>query len=799
MTDSFDFVEKAQNNLISFARAMKPNYQFPWHLQKLMKILERVESGELTRVMIMFPPRHGKSETASVLFPTWFAGRNPDKEIMLVSGTQRLATRFGLKARNIITSPMYKNVFPEVELDPSSHAKTEFSFTSGGNAFYNSVGGQITGRGAHLFILDDLIPGAKEADSEVTMDNLKDWYYEECYNRLMSDDVTPHGRIVLIGCLTGDTLITMGNGTYKQFKDILVGDSVLSWKENKPVIKKVVNVINQGPDTVYEVKTKHSIVKGNAKHPLLVDVAGKRQWKRIKDLLPGDKLVINQKIIANSKRKLKTNQAWLLGFMFGDGWITTRKDKRNNQCVTCVALSQYPILNRKIRNLFKKIFNIDLKDTKYGYAKTEWSFVGHWFKNLGLTGKAKTKRLPHWLFSQPKKIRDAFLSGLIEADGHTTKKYNQTTLELSNLQLIQDVRHLARGLGHRVSNIYSRTRLSQPPHSPKPIKAQSHHIQWGYKKYTDSFQTSEIQSIKKIGIEDVYDMQIEETENFFADGIVSHNTRWRTNDIQGWLLDPEEQEEIDDWHIFRFPAIAEEDEEFRKEGEALWPDKYSTETLNKIRNKQARVFNGAFQQNPTIETGNIVQRDWLNVEKVDETTLIPPRMLFLDTAFKEGKENDYSAACVLQRTKTGIVVLFSEKRRMNFPDLIEWTKALAKIYNIQGIGIEDKASGQSLIQTLRDKTRLPVIAIPVKRNEDKVSRLHAIVPYLESKRVTIHKFTPASNRDALITELLEFPLGGHDDQVDAFVHGVTYLLRPSALLKRLGRKGLTPDVDIYSR
>jgi predicted phage terminase large subunit-like protein len=394
---------------------------------------------------------------------------------MLVSGTQRLATRFGLKARNIITSDMYKNIFPHVELDPSSHAKTEFSFTSGGNAFYNSVGGQITGRGAHLFILDDLIPGAKEADSEVTMENLRDWYYEECYNRLMSDDVTPHGRIVLIG------------------------------------------------------------------------------------------------------------------------------------------------------------------------------------------------------------------------------------------------------------------------------------------------------------------------------------TRWRTNDIQGWLLDKEEQEEVDDWHIFRFPAIAEEDEEFRKEGEALWPDKYSTETLNKIRNKQARVFNGAFQQNPTIETGNIVQREWLNVEKVDETELIPPRILSLDTAFKEGMDNDYSAATVLQRTKTGVVVLYSEKRRLNFPSLLEWTIALARIYGIQGIVIEDKASGQSLIQTLRDKTKLPVVAIPIKRNEDKVSRLHAIVPYLESKRVTIHKFTPASNRDALITELLEFPLGAHDDQVDSFVHGVTYLLRPSGQLKRMGRKGLTPDVDIYTR
>ena len=277
--------------------------------------------------------------------------------------------------------------------------------------------------------------------------------------------------------------------------------------------------------------------------------------------------------------------------------------------------------------------------------------------------------------------------------------------------------------------------------------------------------------------------------------------RWRHNDLIGWLLDPNEQEKVEPWKIINFPAIATEDCDWRKQGEALWPARYPLEELEKIRLAiGSRSFGGLYQQAPSMEEGNIFKREWLNEEVVDSNDLIRPRIMAVDTAYKEGAANDFSAVCIAERTKKGIAILYAEHRKLAFPALLAWIKALVDVYHLDGLLIEDKASGISIIQTLRQHSRIPVIPISIKKGEDKVSRANAVCPFLESKRVVIHKFTPGHQREEFINELLQFDQGIHDDQVDAMVHALTYLIRGGNNLKRLvGGRTLHEIPNIYGR
>lgn len=163
-----------------------------------------MERGEITRLMITMPPRHGKSMLASEFFPAWYLGRNPDHYVVSAAYAQELADDFGRKVKNQIEDPAYSAVFPGVTLAGDSRAAKRFHIqgweggyehsTKQNGAFYAvGVGGPLTGRGAHLLLIDDPVKNREEADSELIRKKTKDWYTSTAYTRLM-----PGGRIVII-------------------------------------------------------------------------------------------------------------------------------------------------------------------------------------------------------------------------------------------------------------------------------------------------------------------------------------------------------------------------------------------------------------------------------------------------------------------------------------------------------------------------------------------------------------------------------------------------------------------------
>lgn len=182
----------ARKSLISFTKYTNPSYIPAEHHNLIAEKLEAVERGEIKRLMICMPPRHGKSELASRRFPSWFLGRNPDKQIIAASYSSDLASDFGREVRNIVNSPEFCSLF-NVKLAADSQAANRWHTDKKGMYVAAGVGTAITGRGAHILLIDDPFKDRQEADSDINRRRVWDWYTSTAYTRLM-----PNGAIIVI-------------------------------------------------------------------------------------------------------------------------------------------------------------------------------------------------------------------------------------------------------------------------------------------------------------------------------------------------------------------------------------------------------------------------------------------------------------------------------------------------------------------------------------------------------------------------------------------------------------------------
>lgn len=182
----------AAQNLIAFTEYTYDRYRTAQHHRLIAGQLERVERREIDRLMLLVPPRHGKSELASKRFPSWFLGRSPHRQFISTSATAELAADFGREVRNIIGSPEYKAVF-DTTLAEDSQAKGKWHTSAGGVYYSVGVGGSVLGRGGDVILIDDPFGSMREAQSELERKNVWDFYTGTLYNRLM-----PGGAIVLI-------------------------------------------------------------------------------------------------------------------------------------------------------------------------------------------------------------------------------------------------------------------------------------------------------------------------------------------------------------------------------------------------------------------------------------------------------------------------------------------------------------------------------------------------------------------------------------------------------------------------
>jgi predicted phage terminase large subunit-like protein len=286
-------------------------------------------------------------------------------------------------------------------------------------------------------------------------------------------------------------------------------------------------------------------------------------------------------------------------------------------------------------------------------------------------------------------------------------------------------------------------------------------------------------------------------------------TRWHPDDLAGRIMETEDWKN-GEWKHINFPAIREVNANikksvaglpesdpryipqgelssvapskryyYEKEMRALWEVRFPIEELEKRRKLDPREFESLYQQNPYIQGGNLIKSSWW--QTYDPEDVEPPQMLLVaaDTAFKKTETADYSVLMTLGMTRSGDIYIMDVVRdRYDFPEL---KRACIMINNVnrgrglRGFYIEDKASGQSLIQELKSQSGMSVI--PYKVNTDKVARLNSVTPLIEGGRVFLPKSAPWL--DIFMAEAETFPNGKHDDQMDALSIGLDAMSRMS--------------------
>lgn len=287
--------------------------------------------------------------------------------------------------------------------------------------------------------------------------------------------------------------------------------------------------------------------------------------------------------------------------------------------------------------------------------------------------------------------------------------------------------------------------------------------------YSGEQQTISLDTIISItpdGREEVFDVEVDRTENFIANGVVSHNTRWHLRDLTGRILkEAAKRGTADQWEVIEFPAIL-------PSGNPLWPEFWSIDELLALKEELGPKFNAQYQQNPVSEEGALVKRsDWRRWEKP-----YPPDCEFViqswDTAFLKNQRADYSACTTWGvfyvdneegKKIPNVILLDAYKERLEFPAL---KKMAAEMYNQRrpdAFLVEGKAAGMPLIFELR-AMGIPVTEYTPSRGNDKIARVNSITDLFASGVV----WAPDTRfADEVIEEFASFPAGEHDDLVDS--------------------------------
>lgn len=184
--------EGARTDFLKFCRFVWPEMLVGEHHKRIAAALDRVVEGKCKRLMVAMPPRHGKSQMGSYLFPAYLMGRKPDSKLIVGSHTAELAQRFGRMIRNLVDDERYRELFPDMALSADSKAAGRWGTNKGGEAFFIGKGGAMTGRGGDIVILDDILD-EQDALSDTAMENTFEWYTSGPRQRLQ-----PNGAIIVI-------------------------------------------------------------------------------------------------------------------------------------------------------------------------------------------------------------------------------------------------------------------------------------------------------------------------------------------------------------------------------------------------------------------------------------------------------------------------------------------------------------------------------------------------------------------------------------------------------------------------
>ena len=734
----------AKISFLDFVKKVWPQFVEGYHHKIMAEAFERVARGELKRLIINMAPRHTKSEFASHLFPAWFLGQYPDKYVIQASNTADLAVDFGRKVRDTIGDPAFQEVFPDVAIHPDAAAAGKWKTTAKGEYFAIGTGGTLTGRGGDLIILDDphSEQEAKQAETKPEIyDSVFEWYTSGPRQR-----VQPGAAIVIVMCMTGDTNVLMADGVEKQLRHLRAGDEVATYDKGALTTSKVNNWRSSGVDFVYTIQTQSgNILRANGRHPFLVEKNGVCEWKRLKELRPGMALVSLRDVIGPQGQKPSPVS------------VVHARQKR----VTTKKIHRHPTVR------WDTTVSIREKLARWAGAISPLTRM----KCVNRTTTVLLGLLVNIRKLLPKTGRDGLSIGtasLLMTMIEWLRSKAENALCAETLLPLPTLAHI--GMENYVLTIATpleRSGASFATTAILPLDTQSQKKQHWQSQNTSGFTLDRIVGIRPDGEEEVFDVEVDRTENFIANGVVSHNTRWSKRDLTGRVLKAAAEKDGDEWEVIELPAIL-------PSGKPIWPEYWPEKEILAIKDElPIPKWMAQYQQRPTAEEGALIKREWWQRWPHRQTPHVEFIIQSWDTAFLKTERSDYSACTTWgvflhEHEETGnmmpnLILLDAFRKRMEFPELKKTAFEMYKQWEPEAFVVEKRASGAPLIFELREMG-IPVGEFTPSRGNDKIARVNAVSDLFASGVVWAPEHRWA---DEVIEEFAEFPAGEHDDYVDS--------------------------------
>lgn len=180
---------RARSSLLGFYSLFEPRFHVGDWIRDLARNLEATDDW----LLISAPVRHGKTQVVSRILPAFMLGQDPKLEVILVTATEELASGVGLYVKNLLNHPLYRELFPLSDIDPSSNSATNIRMRAGGGFLAVGAGTQIVGRGAGLMIVDDIYKDRAQAANVREREKIYQYFTSSVRTRL-----APKGRMIVM-------------------------------------------------------------------------------------------------------------------------------------------------------------------------------------------------------------------------------------------------------------------------------------------------------------------------------------------------------------------------------------------------------------------------------------------------------------------------------------------------------------------------------------------------------------------------------------------------------------------------
>ena len=551
----------------------------------------------------------------------------------------------------------------------------------------------------------------------------RDWF-----NSVLMPVLEPTGRLIVVGCIISNSMILMSSGIWKKIKDIKVGEKVWSVDEltGERKTKMVEAVIPQGKAETLKVSTARHSVTATHNHPFMTIENGKLNWKRADKLKTNDLLVTSKQMPSGYKKRwngkdfVDNDFCWLFGFLMGDGWVS-----KGSGYSICFAPGVDEELNDKVCNLFERYFG--RRPTKRGNYYRLDSKLGKIIQDLGLNGGAGGKRIPEWVHKSRPSEKRSFIEGMIDADGTKLTKGKGYRVELHNKELVNDLRLLALTCSVRPGSVVHRKRFLQAPNSKQSDWFDCYSVSlvfthWQTKENKSLAKTQmellglrvdKVKSVIKSGEQEVWDLTVQGTRNFIADGLVVHNTAWNVEDLYHETM----KQKIYQVRK-RYKAITDLDKK-----KVLWEERWTHEKLMERKQQMGSIaFSKSYQNEAISAEDQIFRPEWLEDAKSYNRKLV--RFVNyakwdlgamtvtggLDLAISQKDGSDFTASAVIGRTKTGVKIpLWLSRDKLSPSQTRQLIIELFERYPMmKQLTVENNAYQDALVRDMAEQTDLPI-------------------------------------------------------------------------------------------